>query len=549
MVVKNSLLSLSNIEIESIMKKFILFVFLLATSVGHISAKTTTVIVEDEPSVSISVHDIIVVSDVEKIMQYAKAKGLSDRALEQIKTADASYIEGVKNLQQGKTTEAIAAFKTAFKNYKRAKLNEDALNFPNVQLAIAHAMSSEARDNKKVSRYMELFTKNIYKERDWAYNIAILSYTTGQEQQAAELLESVIKMDKFFFKAYGNLAAVYQSLNETKKSEKTLSRLATAQEILAEKERKAQLSAAKQKEKGSGKPTPKQEAHPEGIAPDGSNLVAKGDAKSVMKHESIAAFDERTRKKIREGQELFEEGVALFNNGEYDLAAKSFKSSLKKYTQAKVTQATLNSITANLAMSYFRSPNERNHKKVVPLLEGLSKEIYKERDWVYNMAVMYYGLGNNPKALEMLQMCTALDEYFLMGYQHQVAVYNDMKDLKNAKKTYRTHEKYKHELTEIYKEFVKTGVKNDQVNLSFLEGAIFRISLGTYSEYDMPVDIYLHQDLVTVPLGDEFYSFICGNYGSYTLAEGYLVKLKTRGYEEAHIIAFKEGVRTDFSND
>jgi hypothetical protein len=149
----------------------------------------------------------------------------------------------------------------------------------------------------------------------------------------------------------------------------------------------------------------------------------------------------------------------------------------------------------------------------------------------------------------MLQMCTALDEYFLMGYQHQVAVYNDMKDLKNAKKTYRTHEKYKHELTEIYKEFVRTGVKNDQVNLSFLEGAIFRISLGAYSEYEMPVDIFLHQDLVTVPLGDEFYSFSCGNYASYILAEDYLLKLKARGYEEAHIIAFKEGVRTDFSHD
>ena len=28
--------------------------------------------------------------------------------------------------------------------------------------------------------------------------------------KAAELLESVVKMDKYFFKAYGNLAAVYK---------------------------------------------------------------------------------------------------------------------------------------------------------------------------------------------------------------------------------------------------------------------------------------------------------------------------------------------------
>ena len=56
-------------------------------------------------------------------------------------------------------------------------------------------------------------------------------------------------MDKFFFKAYGNLAAVYQAIGENKKSEKTLSRLSTAQNLLAEKNRKKELAEAKNKEK------------------------------------------------------------------------------------------------------------------------------------------------------------------------------------------------------------------------------------------------------------------------------------------------------------
>ena len=120
-----------------------------------------------------------------------------------------------------------------------------------------------------------------------------------------------------------------------------------------------------------------------------------------MKFESIASFNDRTRKKINEGKTAYEEGVALFNNGEYDLASKSFKSSLKKYTQAKAKQATLNYITVQLAMSYFRSPNDRNKKKVVPLLEDLSKEIYDEPDWVYNLAVMYYGLGRTERSIEL----------------------------------------------------------------------------------------------------------------------------------------------------
>ena len=136
---------------------------------------------------------------------------------------------------------------------------------------------------------MELFTKDIYKEKEWAYNVAILNYITGNETVTAELLEGVIKKDKYFFKAYGNLAAVYQTINEPKKKDKTLKRLETAQEMFAEKERKAQLAVAKQKEKNTGKPTAAKTSKPEGVSPDANTLVAFGDAKSVMKNESIAA--------------------------------------------------------------------------------------------------------------------------------------------------------------------------------------------------------------------------------------------------------------------
>lgn len=534
------------------MKKIFLLILLLGGFCQHTVANNVCISIVEEPSVSISINDIIIVSDVDKIAQYAKSKNLNQRALELVKVADKEYEEGVKFLQQGKSKEAIASFKTALKNYKRAKFNEDALNFVNIQSAIAHAMSTSEKDRKKVSRFMDLITKSIYKEKIWTYNIAILKGIDPVSQEfepvaAAELLESVIKMDKYFFKAYGNLAALYQSLNDFKKESKTLSKLSAAQEMLAEKERKEQLSSAKQKEKkGSQKPV-KKEVHPEGIAPTSESLVAKGDAKSVMKHESIAAFDERTRKKIRDGQTAFEEGVALFNNAEYDLALKSFKSSLKKYTQAKVKQATLNYITIQLAMSYFRSPNERNKKKVIPLLEGMSKDIYKERDWVYDMAVMYHGLGKIEKSLELLHMCSDLDQYYLIAYQNQVSLYNEQKDLKSAKKSFKNHEKYKDELTQIYKRFVHTGEMQEGVDLSFLDGAIFRIALGDFNEYQLPVDIYLHEELVIVPLGEDYFSFTCGNYENFMKAEAYLKNLTVR-YPEAHIIAFKDGVRTDFSN-
>lgn len=534
------------------MKKVVFLLTFLLTSVVSISLSAQDNS-QEQTVVSITANDLIVISDVSKIADNAKFKNLNDRAIEQLKVADESYGQGVQHLQQSDPAKAIESFKKAFKNYKRIKCNDNALNYPNLQLAVAHQLSAEERDRKKVVRYLDLITKSIEKDKEWMYNLAILNYLNNNEQQAAEKLESVIKMDKYFFKAYGNLAAVYQFINEPKKADKVLENLTYAQESLAEKQRKEQLALSKKKlkEKDSGKTQkPKEiEIPPKGISIDPLVLKAKGDGQSVFKNESIVSFDDRQRKKIKEGQEYFDQGVVLFNSGEFPLAVKAFKSSLKKFNQAKASQLTQSYVNANLAMSYFRSGEKRDLKKVLPIIETLSKNIYDERDWTYNIAVMQHGIGNNEKAIELLEKCNDLDKYFLLSYQNQIAIYNELDDEKSAKKVFRTHERYKDELTEIYKEFVKTGVKVKDVDLSFLEGAIFRVALGDYNEFNLPIDIYLHDDLLTIPLGNDYFSFICGNFPDYSKAESYLYKVYENGYEQAFIIAFKDGVRTNFASE
>lgn len=534
------------------MKKVIFFLTFMLTCTVNIClfAQSNS---QEQTVVSISSNDLIVVSDVNKITENAKVKNLNDRATEQLKLADESYTEGVQHLQQSDPSKAIESFKKAFKNYKRIKFNENALNYPNLQLAIAHQLSDEERDRKKVIRYLDLITKSIEKDKEWLYNLAILSYLSRNEQQAADYLESVIKMDKYFFKAYGNLAAVYQKINEPKKASRVLENLTFAQESLAEKQRKEQLALSKKKlkNKESGKSQKPNAIYvpPKGINIDPLSLKAKGDGKSVFKNESIVAFDDRQRKKIIEGQEYYDQGVVLFNSGEFPLAVKAFKSSLKKFNQAKVSQLTQSYVNANLAMAYFRSGEKRDLKKVLPIIETLTKPIYEERDWAYNIAVMHYGIGNKEQALKLLENCNSIDKYFLLSYQNQVAIHNELEDEKSAKKAFKQHEKYKDELTEIYKDFVKTGVKAKDVDLSFLEGAIFRVALGDFSEFNMPIDIYLHEDLLTIPLGNDYFSFICGNFPDYSKAENYLSKVYEVGYDKAFIIAFKDGVRTNFASE
>ena len=123
-----------------------------------------------------------------------------------------------------------------------------------------------------------------------------------------------------------------------------------------------------------------------------------------------------------------------------------------------------------------------------------------------------------------------------------MAIHNELEDEKSAKKAFKQHERYKDELTEIYKDFVKTGVKVKDVDLSFLEGAMFRVALGDFNEFNMPIDIYLHDDLLTIPLGNDYYSFICGKFPDYAKAESYLNKVYRNRLRNAFIIAFKDGV-------
>ena len=69
------------------MKRFLL-TFLFAGFYHYSLANNINASILEEPSVGISIKDIIIVSDLDKIAQYAKSKNLSDRSLELVKVAE-----------------------------------------------------------------------------------------------------------------------------------------------------------------------------------------------------------------------------------------------------------------------------------------------------------------------------------------------------------------------------------------------------------------------------------------------------------------------------
>ena len=91
------------------------------------------------------------------------------------------------------------------KRYKRAKLNDDALNYIRVNMAICHANlgTKEARAGK--DRLLKITTSKIYNDLNWSYNIAIAKYFTEDPKnqlEATKLLSNIIRKNQFYFQAY-----------------------------------------------------------------------------------------------------------------------------------------------------------------------------------------------------------------------------------------------------------------------------------------------------------------------------------------------------------
>ena len=118
--------------------------------------------------------------------------------------------------------------KEAEKRLKRGKIAEDGLNFSRGNLAIALLASGEKRGVGQAKRYLNNITSKIYKDRDWAYNLAVAHYDFGSRSKGAtqkdfleksvKLFKTDIQMDKLFLTAYENLVYVYKAMGEDGKA-------------------------------------------------------------------------------------------------------------------------------------------------------------------------------------------------------------------------------------------------------------------------------------------------------------------------------------------
>ena len=67
------------------------------------------------------------------------------------------------------------------KDYKRAKLNDDALNYINANLALCYAHTGNKGDLAVVEKFLSKLTNTIYSDNKWAYNIAVAWSKTNKK--------------------------------------------------------------------------------------------------------------------------------------------------------------------------------------------------------------------------------------------------------------------------------------------------------------------------------------------------------------------------------
>ena len=149
----------------------------------------------------------------------------------QVQAGIADYNDGLNAMKDKNYKAAQKKLKDAEKKLKRGKIAEDGLNFSRANLAISMLATGEKRGVGQAKRYLMNLTPKIYKDRDWAYNMAVAHYDFGSRSKGAtqkdfleksvKLFKSTIQMDKLYLTAYQNLIYVYKAMGEDSKAMST----------------------------------------------------------------------------------------------------------------------------------------------------------------------------------------------------------------------------------------------------------------------------------------------------------------------------------------
>ena len=523
--------------IKRILFTAIILAFLIPTnSLATVSDSTNTT--------ELTAYDWKPISDINKLLQYENTKQLSKRSIDQSKLAEPHYIAGVELMLKKEYAGAIKEFKSAMKRYKRAKISNDALNFIHINMALCYANTGNKEDIAVSKRFLGLITPKAYNAVNWAYNISIAHHKVGNSNEAASILSAAIRKDEFYFQAYITLEDVFRNSGNFQDADKVFERMQTAEaKLIKQKQKKSSPVNSGERNKNNRKDI----FIPKGKKPDVTNLkiVQKDDH---LQFNKIDKIDERGMIQIQEGIGEYNLGVKALSNKEYKISQTHLKNTEKRLKRGKVTPDGLNFARGNLAISYLASGEKRGVGQAKRYLRSLTSKLYKSREWTYNIAVAQYAFSSSSrgitkeeyinKSIKLFQKSIKLDKLFLPAYENLIYIYKEQKEEKKAINMSNSLKKARLKL-------MRSFSKEDQLAQGG-DAYIFRLNLGTFGEFDTPVDLFEEENLITVPISEKKTAYLAGMFYSLDEAIVYQKRLKEEGYSTSFIVAFKDGEKLEF---
>lgn len=517
--------------------KNLLLVFVLFTNIFYLSA----ISVDGTNIENLVPYAWSPISDIDKVLQHEDIKLISKGKIKFINSAKIKYNDAFNKMKNKEYSAAISIFLTAMKDYKRARLNEDALNFIRVNMALCHTHTGNKEDLVVAKRYLSLLSSKVYADDKWMYNIAIAEIKTDNQKEAINLLSQLIRNDEFNFQAYITLEAIYKDAGKQADAKKVRQRLQTAEARFIRKKQLVTNNPSSQK-------IEKKVFTPKGVTPDVCNLkIVKKD--DHLQFKNIDKIDERSMTQIQEGISEYNIGAEALANKEYKKAQTHLKNAEKKFKRGKIGDDGLSFTRGNLAIAYLSSGEKRGVNQAKRYLKYLTPKIYKSREWTYNLAVAHYAFASKQrskntkkeylnKAIKYLRWSIKYDKLFLPAHENLIFIYKELEENSKAQNAQYAYEKAR-------KSLMKSFSKQEQIDQGG-EPYIFRINLGTYEEFGTPVGLFDQDNLIIVPISDSKTTYLAGLFDNLESAISYQKSIKKSGYTNPFIVAFKDGEKVEF---
>lgn len=158
------------------------------------------------------------------------------------------------------------------------------------------------------------------------------------------------------------------------------------------------------------------------------------DVEKVLQYENLKKISKRSIDQAKLAGEHYSTAVELMNKKEYTAAINEFKSAMKRYNRAKLSDDALNFIHTNMALSYASTGNKEDFSFSTRFLDLITAKAYTDDKWTYNIAIAHNKVGNADEARDLLSLIIRKDEFYFQAYVTLDAIYRNSGNGKDADK-------------------------------------------------------------------------------------------------------------------